>query len=106
MIALAFALTYAGWAAICFAMPAHARKLRRHPFGRIIIAMLRVAGSVALAMALAICAAAWGWPHGSMAWFGILTIACLSLIGLLAVSARAALLPIALLPVAALIAVS
>jgi hypothetical protein len=105
MIALAFALTYTGWAALCFAMPSHARSLRERPFARPIVVALRILGSTALLLALFASAATWGWTNGTTAWFGILTIACLCLIGLLAVHARAALLPIALLPVAGLLAV-
>ncbi len=105
MIALAFALTYTGWAALCFAMPSHARSLRGRVFAQPTAIALRCNGSIALLGTLPVCAHAWSWPNGTTAWFGILTIACLSLIGLLALNARAALLPIALLPVAGLLAI-
>lgn len=102
MIALAFALTYTGWAALCFAMPSHARSLRGRPFIQPIVVTLRCIGTIALVVALPMTAQAWGWPNGTTAWFGILTICCLAFIGLLAISPKAALSPLVGLPAAAL----
>ncbi|WP_398482158.1 DUF3325 domain-containing protein [Tardiphaga sp.] len=103
MIALAFALTYTGWAALCFAMPSHARSLRGRPFIQPIVVTLRCIGTIALLVALPVTAQAWGWPSGTTAWFGILTVACLALIGLLAINPKVALLPLVGLPTAAII---
>ena len=103
MIALAFALTYTGWAALCFAMPSHARSLRGRPFIQPIVVMLRCIGTIALLVALPVTAQAWGWSNGTTAWFGILTIACLALIGLLATNPKLAVLPLVGLPMAAVI---
>lgn len=102
MIALAFALAYTGWAALCFAMPSHARAMRGRPFIQHIVVTLRCIGTIALLVALPVTAQAWGWPNGTTAWFGILTIACLALIGLLATNPKVALLPLVGLPMAAL----
>ncbi len=103
MIALAFALTYAGWSAICFAMPSHARSLRGRPFFQPIVVILRCVGTIALFLALPVTAQSWGWANGTTAWFGILTIACLTLIGLLATNPKLALLPLVGLPTAVII---
>lgn len=103
MIALAFALTYTGWVALCFAMPSHARSLRGRPFIQPIVVTLRCIGTIALLVALPVTAQAWGWPNGTTAWFGILTIACLGLISLLAANPKVALLPLVGLPAATII---
>lgn len=103
MIALALALTYAGWAALCFAMPAQARSLRGRPFVQPIVVMLRCVGTIALILALIVITQSWGWANGTTAWFGIQTIACLTLIGLLATNPKVALLPLVGLPAAAII---
>lgn len=103
MMALAFALTYTGWAALCFAMPSHARSLHGRPFVRPVVVMLRCVGTIALLLALPVTAQACGWPNGTTAWFGILTISCLALIGLLAANPKVALLPLVGLPTAAII---
>jgi hypothetical protein len=103
MIALAFALTYTGWAALCFAMPSHARSLRGRPFTQPIVVTLRCIGIIALVVALPVTAQAWGWPSGTTAWFGMLTIACLALIALLATNPKVVLLPLVGLPVAAIV---
>lgn len=103
MIALAFALTYAGWAALCFATPSHARSLRGRPFVQPIVVMPRCVGIIALFVALPVTAQSWGWANGTTAWFGILTIACLKLIGLLAINPKIALLLLVGLPTAAII---
>ena len=91
MMALAFALAYGGFTAICFAMPSHGRKLGVVP-GRAIAAGLRSLGSAGLLASLYACALHWGWVDGSVAWFGVLSVAGLALIGTLAVNARLALL--------------
>ena len=103
MIALAFALTYAGWAALCFAMPSHARSLRGRPFVRPIVVMLRCVGTMALLLSLPVTTQSWGWANGTTAWFGILTIGCLTLTGMLATNAKVALLPLVGLPTAAIV---
>ncbi|MGM4921260.1 DUF3325 domain-containing protein [Tardiphaga sp. 813_E8_N1_3] len=103
MIALAFALAYAGWAALCFAMPSHARSLRGRPFPSVVVLTLRIAGSFTLLLAFLAAASVWGGPIGTTAWLGILTIACLTLIGLLAANPTAALLPLVGLPAAVIL---
>ncbi|WP_398470680.1 DUF3325 domain-containing protein [Tardiphaga sp.] len=103
MMALAFPLTYTGWAALCFAMPSHARSLHERSFVQPIVVILRCVGTIALLVALPATAQAWGWPNGTTAWFGILTTSCLALIGLLAINPKVALLPLFGLPTAAII---
>lgn len=90
MIPLAFAFSYAGFAAWCFAMPAHWRQLAKDKPSRLVVTGLRLLGSVLLIGTLRLCATRWGWPAGSAAWFGILTASGLALIGLRAVDARLA----------------
>ena len=88
---MALALSYAGLASLCFAMPAHWRHLRAGKAPRVLAGGLRVLGSALLLAALVLCAARRGWPIGSVAWFGMVSAAGLALIGLLALNARLAL---------------
>lgn len=101
MIALAFALTYSGWTALCFAMPSHSRALRGRPLAATAVFGLRLFGAAALSSALLALASVWRWPIGATAWFGILTISCLLLVFLFSANPKATLFQLLSLPTAA-----
>lgn len=90
MIPIAWALTYSGLAAICFAMPSHWRKLAPRPPRPRMSAGLRIAGSMALLLSLFTCFRLHGFAIGSLVWLGVLSFTGLALIGLLAWTPRGA----------------
>lgn len=81
----AFALAHAGLTALALAMARHHRQLRPSaaPPGSNARRAWRLAGAIALALALWLCRLAWGSGSGVAAWFGVLGLATLSLILLL-----------------------
>jgi len=91
MSAAAFCLAYAGFSALCLAMDRHHEDVfdRALPRGRRL--WLRALGWLGLVLSLAACATAWGWSYGIVEWVGILSLAGLLLIWLLAYRPRAAL---------------
>jgi hypothetical protein len=103
MIALLFALSYSGLAGLCLAMPVHARKLLGTPPRRLWAAALRFLGGALLLESLMGCTSSWGWAMGCIAWFGIASVAGLTLVGLLALNARTAALLALAGPVIAII---
>jgi len=68
-------LSLAGFAALFFAMPRH----QGDWFGRKLSVAtgraLHLSGFAALALALLVAGAGFGWSYGAVAWFGWLTIA-------------------------------
>jgi hypothetical protein len=89
MIVSALLLSILGMGCFALAMRRHHRQVFRRdpkPAARI---GLRVAGSVSLALSLIACAEAWGWPIGSVAWFGMLSAGALIVVAALSMwSAR------------------
>ena len=87
MILSALLLSVFGMACLALAMRRHHRQVfRRDPAMSVRIA-LRIVASGALALSLVACAAAWGWPIGSVAWFGMLTMGALCVVAALSVRA-------------------
>lgn len=90
LIALAAWLAYAGLTSLCLAMPRHYRQVSgRHP-GLAVRLGFRIVGWLCLAAALASSVAALGWPIGSVAWFGLVSVTSLLLVFLLAYTPRLA----------------
>ena len=85
-----FALTYSGWAALCFAMSRHARELLQREPTPLQRALLRAAGWIALTVSLWMAAAQAGWPIGTVEWFGMLTASAASFVLLLTYYPRVA----------------
>jgi len=75
-----FALTYSGWAALCFAMSRHARELLQREPTPLQRHLLRTAGWIALIVSLLMAAARAGWPIGTVEWFGMLTASAVSFV--------------------------
>lgn len=103
MIVLAFALSYAGFAALCLSLSRHHREVfdttpneRRTP-------LLRGLGGSALALAFGAAIAADGWQVGVVLWIAVLTAAALSTVLMLSyapkrlVALASGLLPLGLL---------
>jgi len=90
MILAGLLYSFAGMAALCFAMDRHHRQLRhRAPAGGVRLA-LRVLAAVGLALALLACMERWGWSMGLVAWFGMLALGGLALVFLLPYAPRTA----------------
>ena len=85
-----FALTYTGWAALCFAMSRHARELLQQEPTPLQRQLLRAAGWIALTVSLLMAAAQAGWPIGTVEWFGMLTASAVSFVLLLTYYPRVA----------------
>ncbi|WP_026640448.1 MULTISPECIES: DUF3325 domain-containing protein [Bordetella] len=91
MSVAAFCLAYAGFAALCLGMDRHYETVFERALPRLHRTTLRAAGWAALALSLWATAAVWGWRYGVVEWIGILTIAGLLLIWLVAYRPAAAL---------------
>ncbi|MFC4311146.1 DUF3325 domain-containing protein [Steroidobacter flavus] len=85
-----FALTYSGWAALCFAMSRHAREVLQREPTPLQRHLLRAAGWIALIVSLFMAAAHAGWPIGTVEWFGMLTASAVSFVLLLTYRPRLA----------------
>jgi hypothetical protein len=85
-----FALTYTGWAALCFAMSRHGREVLQRELSPLQRHLLRAAGWLALASSLFMVAARGGWPIGTVEWLGMLTASAVSFVLLLSYYPRLA----------------
>jgi len=89
----ALLLAHAGFAAIALGMDRHHRAMRATTRGcpRRLRLLLITAATLALAASLAAALHAWPPADGTVAWFGLLTVAALALVPGLAYRPRAAL---------------
>lgn len=88
---LAFALAFAGMAALGFAMDRHHEQLtQRHETPPLQRRLLRCLGSLLIALALATCWIAWGGSVGTVVWLGFLSASALSVALLMPYLPRAA----------------
>lgn len=76
---------FAGFAALAMAMPRHARDVFGRAPGRRTAWSLRILGMVMLCAAYAFSVFAWGPKTGPVGWFGVLTLAALAVVSILAV---------------------
>jgi hypothetical protein len=90
LTALALSLAYAGFTALCLAMHRHHRQVWHRDASRQSRAVFRIAGVSCLALSLPVCVAVWGGAIGTVAWFGVLTLAGSALGFLLPYAPRAA----------------
>lgn len=94
--ALLFA--YVGMLSLCLGLERHYKQV----WGKLgpwwLCSSLRAAGWLALVVSLLLCAAAWGWAMGPVAWLGVLSLAGLGLVMLLPYGPRLAVSLAALLP--------
>ncbi|MGE0254800.1 MAG: DUF3325 family protein [Alphaproteobacteria bacterium] len=87
---LSFTLAYAGLAALALAMERHQRQVWRRPLAVHWRRLLRPLGWLAIAVAFAAAVAAEGWSLGPVAFTGLLALAGLALVFLLAFAPRLA----------------
>jgi len=80
----AFCMAYAGFSALCMGMERHCEDCFGRALPRRGRAALRLAGALALAFSLYASVQVWGWGSGAAEWVGILTLAGLLLIWLIA----------------------
>ncbi|WP_072572729.1 DUF3325 domain-containing protein [Granulibacter bethesdensis] len=86
----AFLITFAAFTAIAWSMERHKRQMapsiplkkKERPDWRDQIG--RLAGWIGLVVALILCATGFGWAAGPVAWFGVLTLAAITLALILA----------------------
>ncbi|ATP51139.1 MULTISPECIES: DUF3325 domain-containing protein [unclassified Pseudomonas] len=74
---------YVGMLALCQGLERHYKHVWNRPCPRGLRLGLRGAGWLALLVSLLLCAQAWGWAMGPVAWFGALSLAGMLLVMLL-----------------------
>ncbi|WP_043004202.1 DUF3325 domain-containing protein [Comamonas testosteroni] len=88
---LAFALSFAGMAALAFAMERHHQQLTAAmEISAARARLLRAVGAGLLAAAVMPCVPAWGWSVGVVAWLGWLSAGALLVVALISIAARGA----------------
>jgi hypothetical protein len=78
-------LSVLGMGFLALAMRRHHRQVFRRDPKRFVTIAFRMAGMSSLILCLLACAEAWGWPIGSVAWFGMLSVGALCIVGMLAI---------------------
>jgi len=74
---------YAGMLGLCQGLERHYKHVWNRACPPSWRRVLRGAGWLALALSLLLCAQAWGWAMGPVAWFGVMSLAGLVLVLLL-----------------------
>ncbi|MEN5033924.1 DUF3325 domain-containing protein [Pseudomonas sp. TWI929] len=74
---------YAGMLGLCQGLERHYQQVWHRTCPRALRIGLRGAGWLALLVSLVLCAQAWGWAMGPVAWFGALSLAGMLLVMLL-----------------------
>lgn len=100
---VALLLAYSGLAALCLAMNRHHRQVWHRPASATRAVLLRSIGIGLLAGSLLASTVVAGMARGIVAWFGVLPLAALGLIGLLPFSPRTAGLLALVAPLSALL---
>lgn len=101
---LAFALSFAGMAALAFAMDRHHEQLTAAmEISAARARLLRAVGAGLLAAAVMPCVQTWGWSVGVVAWLGWLSVGALLVVALISIAARWAAVAACILAAAAAI---
>lgn len=90
---------YAGMLGLCQGLERYYKQVWNRACPRVLRIGLRSAGWLALLASLVLCAQAWGWAMGPVAWFGVLSLAGLLLVMLLPYWPRMAMGLVAAVPV-------
>ena len=90
---------YAGMLGLCQGLERHYKQVWHRACPRALRLVLRSAGWLALAVSLLLCAQAWGWAMGPVAWFALMSLAGMLLVMVLPYWPRAAVGATGLLPV-------
>lgn len=89
---------YAGMLALCQGLERHYKQVWNRACPAIWRRVLRGTGWLALVFSLVLCAQAWGWAMGPVAWFAVMSLAGLVLVLLLPYWPRLAVGLVGLLP--------
>ena len=89
---------YAGMLALCQGLERHYKQFWNRTCPPAVRRVLRAAGWLALVLSLVLCAQAWGWAMGPVAWFAVMSLAGLVLVMLLPYWPRIAVALVGLLP--------
>ncbi|GLO14816.1 hypothetical protein PPUJ20028_33990 [Pseudomonas putida] len=71
---------YAGMFGLCQGLERHYKQVWNRASPRLLCIGLRGAGWLALLVSLVLCARAWGWAMGAVAWFGAMSLAGMVLV--------------------------
>lgn len=82
-------LAYCGMLGLCLGMERHYKQLLQRTPTPFFCRALRVAGWLALAASFATSVMAWGWAMGPVGWFGLVSLAGITLVLVLPYAARA-----------------
>lgn len=89
---------YAGMVGLCQGLERHYKQVWGRACPSLLRRALRGGGWAALAISLLLCAEAWGWAMGPVAWFGMISLAAVVLVLLLPYWPRLAIGLVGLLP--------
>jgi len=89
---------YAGMLGLCQGLERHYKQVWNRACPPVLRRALRGMGWLALALSLLLCAQAWGWAMGPVAWFAVVSLAGMVLVMLLPYWPRVAVGVVALLP--------
>ncbi|UBM26847.1 DUF3325 domain-containing protein [Pseudomonas sp. p1(2021b)] len=89
---------YAGMVGLCQGLERHYKQVWGRACPSLLRRSLRGGGWAALAISLLLCAEAWGWAMGPVAWFGMISLAAVVLVLLLPYWPRLAIGLVGLLP--------
>ena len=90
---------YAGMLGLCQGLERHYKQVWNRTCPRVLRVGLRTAGWLALLASLVLCAQAWGWAMGPVAWFAVMSLAGMVLVLLLPYWPRLAVGLVAAVPV-------
>lgn len=89
---------YAGMLGLCQGLERHYKQVWQRPCPRSLRLALRGLGWAGLVVSLLLCAQAWGWAMGPVAWFGVISLAAVVLVMLLPYWPRVAVWLVAAVP--------
>ncbi len=98
MVIGALLCAYAGMAGLCQGLERHYKQVWGRACPPMLRLLLRWGGWAGLLASLLLCAQAWGWAMGPVAWFGVISLAAVLLVMLLPYWPRLAVSLIGLLP--------
>ncbi|MGG5290045.1 DUF3325 domain-containing protein [Pseudomonas shirazensis] len=89
---------YAGMLGLCQGLERHYKQVWQRSPSPALRLILRALGWLGLLLSLLLCAQAWGWAMGAVAWFGVISLAAVLLVMLLPYWPRFALALVAAIP--------
>lgn len=105
MIIGALLFAYAGMTGLCQGLERHYKQVWGRACPGVLRRLLRGIGWAGLVVSLLLCAQAWGWAMGPVAWFGVISLAAVLLVLLLPYWPRSAVGLVGLLPLWGLVQV-